>query len=163
LNISDGQQQEILRNMRGLIDDFVRDKKGFPTIKDFEERLGITKPTIIKYKSIIIEEDRKSLLEIFGTERIKNVEDIIKVMKENIEINKTIRDGDGNANEKMQAAENMEKSLLSMAQIMYDAPEYLYQDNSDDIDNSDGIDDSKQEHSDRSKETESEQIKSTTN
>lgn len=158
LNTSDGQQQELLRNMRGLINDFTRDKKGFPTIQDFEKRLEITKPTVIKYKKIIIEEDRKSLLEIFGTERISNVEDTIKVMKKNIEIYKEIRDDVGcTKNEIMQAAENMERSHLAMAQVMYDAPEYLHKDDDDNIDNIDNA--SKQEHSDRSKETKSDEIK----
>lgn len=166
LNTSDGQQQELLRNMRGLINDFARDKKGFPKIQDFTERLGIENTSVFKYKKIIMDEDRKSLLEIFGTERIENVKSIIKVLDENIEFNKTIRDcldengkldkGKYSTSERMQASDNMEKSLLSKAQIMYDAPEYLYNDDNDSVDN-----DSKQEYSDRQEKTEPEGIHTT--
>lgn len=163
MKITKDARDQILLDMRGLVNDFAKENK-FPSDEDFKERLGIERTSIFKYKKIIIEEDRKSLLEIFGTERIKNVEDTIKIMKENIKINKEIRDDkDCTKHERMQAAENMERSHLSMAQIMYDAPEYLYQDDSKDDVKDDNINnDSKQEHPDRSKETESEQIKSTT-
>jgi len=149
LNTSDGQQQELLRDMRALIDDFSRDEKGFPTIHDFTERLGVTKMTVIKYKKRILEEDRVSLLEIFGPKRIENVKDTVKVLEENIKFNKEIRDDDTcTKSERMQAADNMEKSHLSMSQIIYDAPEYLY--NNDELDNSN---DSKEKHPNRSEKT----------
>jgi len=157
MNITKAAQDQILLDMRGLVNDFAKENK-FPSDEDFKERLGIERTSILKYKKIIIEQDRKSLLEIFGTERISNVKDTIKVMKENIEINKEIRDDNGcTKSERMQAAENMERSHLSMAQVMYDAPEYLHNDDSDGIDN-----DSKKEHTDRSKETEPEGTKSIT-
>jgi hypothetical protein len=149
LNTSDGQQQKLLRDMRALIDDFARDDKGFPPIQDFTERLGITKMTVIKYKKRIMNEDTKSLLEIFGTKRIENVKDTVKVLEENINFNKEIRDDDTcTKSERMQAAENMEKSHLRIAEVMHDAPEYLY--NNDELDNNN---DSKEKHSDRPEET----------
>ncbi len=151
LNRSDGETQKLLRDMRALINDFAKNKSSFPSIPEFEERLGIKKVTVIKYKKIIMDEDRKSLLEIFGNQRVTNVEATIKVMKENIKLYEKIRDGEGTVSERMQAAENIEKSHLSIAQVMYDAPEYLYRD--------DDNDSTTQEYSNRQEETKSEGIK----
>ncbi len=132
MNISKAEQDKILREMRGLIDDFARDKKEFPSDQEFEERIGIKRTSILKYKKIIQEEDRKSLLEIFGPKRISNVKNTIKVLEENIEFYKKIRDKGSSNNEKMQAAKSMEESHLMLATVMHDAPEYLYIEESDD-------------------------------
>lgn len=151
--------------MRGLIADFARDKNEFPSDQEFEERLGIKRTSILKYKKIILNEDRKSLLEIFGTKRTQNVKDTVKVLEENIVFYKKIRDDkDCTKTERMQAGDSMEKAHLSIARVMYDAPEYLYNDDIevDDDSEDDSVDnnDSNKKYSDRSKETESDEIKS---
>jgi len=89
--------------------------------------------TVKRYKKVILNEDRKRILDTFQDEMIKDVEDLQKTMKDNIEIFKKIRDGEiADNTDKMNAARNMQESYLDLIRIKRDAPEFLgfdYQDN----------------------------------
>lgn len=127
MNITDGQHNQLLLDMRALISDYARDEKGFPSNDDFKKALDISKTTVIKYKKIIMDQDSKSLLELFGYQRALHVKDTIKVMNENVKFYKDIRDDTNQpVSFRMDAAKNLEVTQLKIAHVLYDAEEYLY-------------------------------------
>ena len=125
MKISTEQKLDNFKNMRSMISDYKKQNDRYPTTDEFVEKLGLSASTVRRYKRVILDEDKKKILEEFQEEVIEDVKDLQTDIKANIKIFKTIRDGEASdSNDKMNAARNLQESRLDLIRIKRDAPEF---------------------------------------
>ena len=125
MKISTEQKLDNFRNMRAMIEDYARQYSRFPISKEFEEKLNISESTVKRYKKVILQENKKKILDEFHHDILIHVEKSFVTINQNIKIFEEIRDNSENNDEKMIAAKNILESHLDAIRIMNDAPEYL--------------------------------------
>lgn len=124
--VSGEQKIENIRNMRGMLNDYRKLHKRTPTNKEYSEALSMSQRTVSDYRRIIQEDDRLQLLELFENDRIIDAENLMKTINENVIVFKDIRDDESLApGIRMDAAKNMEESLMDQIRIKRDAPEFM--------------------------------------
>lgn len=111
--------------MRAMIKDYQEQKDRYPSTEEFMEKLGISSSSARRYKRVILDEDRKKILDTFQDEIIIDVDNLSNTIKENIKIFKSIRDGLGEPSDRINAARNLQESHLDLIRIKRDAPEFL--------------------------------------
>ena len=125
MKINSEEKLENQRNMLGMIEDYKREYSRFPTLKEFEEKLNMAPRTVSRYKSEILVDSKKKLLDKFHNNILLHVEAAFNTINENVKIFEKIRDESDSNDEKMIAAKNILESHLDAVRIINDAPEYL--------------------------------------
>jgi 3-keto-L-gulonate-6-phosphate decarboxylase len=126
--------RQIKLDMRAMIKEYQEQKHRYPTNAELMNVFQSTDKTIIKFKHEIYEEDRKTMTELFGFEKVDNVRQAITDLKRNISFYRKIRDDKGDRREvRMKAAQYLEESQQKLAQLLDSGDEYLEIENESDI------------------------------
>lgn len=125
MKISTEDKLDNQRNMLGMIEDYKREHNRFPTLKEFEEKLEMSPRSVQRYKSEILEESKKKLLDKFHNNMILHVEAAFNTINDNVKIFEYIRENSTSSDEKMVAAKNILEAHLDAVRIINDAPDYL--------------------------------------
>lgn len=124
--IDAAQKLDNFINMRSMISDYKKQHDRYPTTAEIVEKLGMSRATVVRYKGVILDENKKTILDTFQVDIIKDVEDLDKVMRDNAKFFKKIRDGELNeTSDQMNAARNLQEVYLDLIRIKRDAPEFL--------------------------------------
>lgn len=119
-------QIQIIHDMRAMIGDYKKDKKRYPTLTEFSKTFELSQRTMLNYRSLIQQEDRDQLLELFANDLVPTAENLIKTIDENIEVFRHIRDDtELSSGLRMDAAKNMEESYIDQLRIKRDGPQFL--------------------------------------
>ena len=125
MKISTEQKLDNFRNMHSMIEDYRKQHNRFPTLKEFEEKLGMSEATVKRYKRIILDQQKSLLLKTFQDEMVYRVGDAIKSIDKNVGIFETIRDETNDDDTKMSAGKIVIESKLDAIRIMRDGPDFL--------------------------------------
>ena len=125
MKISTEQKLDNFRNMRSMITDYRKQHTRFPTLKEFEEKLGMSEATVKRYKRIILDEQKSLLLKTFQDEMVYRISDTIKSIDKNVTIFEGIRDETDNDDTKMSAGKIVIESKLDAIRVMRDGPDFL--------------------------------------
>ena len=87
--------RQIKLDMRAMMKEYQEQKHRYPTNAELMDVFQSTDKTIIKFKHDIYEEDRKTMTELFGFEKVDNVRQAITDLKRNISFYRKIRDDKG--------------------------------------------------------------------
>lgn len=123
--ISPEQKLDNFRNMYGMIEDYYKQYGRHPTNQEFEEKLGMSGPTVRRYKAVIREQNKKKLLETFQYDIITHARASLETVNKNIKIFENIRDTAEDKDRVMTAAKNVLESHLDAIRIITDVPVYL--------------------------------------
>lgn len=127
------EKLDILRNIRGLQADYKTQSKRYPTNLEISKALNMPIRTARDYVKVIQSEDKQRILDLFQGDIIAESEKLSKVIDENVTMFQEIRDDNSlSAMVRMDAAKNMEVSIIDSLRIKRDAPEFLQGDYSDD-------------------------------
>jgi len=147
VKISSEQVIDNFKNMVGMINDYKKQDRGFPKPKDFEEGLGMSEATVKRYKSVILKQMKKKLLDEFNNEMINHIEKAMKALNEHSKMCEELKKT-GDSNERIIASKNIVESHLDAIRLVYDTPEFLK------LEGDDNVSENEQEYNYRKTEAE---------
>lgn len=125
MKVSAGQKQENCRNMRGMIDDYIKQYKRFPTTQEFEEKLNMSESTVRRYKKFILDENKEILNEKYQDQLIIRVDDLINTLDDNIKTLEAMKKPTHNPNDTISIINTIEEKKLNIMRLMRDSPMYF--------------------------------------
>lgn len=126
--ISTEQKLDNFRNMRAMISDYAEKYNRFPTIEEFEEGLNMAQNTVLRYKKVILEENRKKMLDEFQSDMIVRMNKTIKSIDNGIEKLNTISEEGKFDSDKITAIKGIVELNIDVISIMRDGPDFLKSD-----------------------------------
>ena len=91
--------RQIKLYMSAMIKEYPKQKQRYPTNSELMDVFQSTDKTIIQFKHEIYEEDRKTMTELFGFEKVDNLRQAIIDLKRNISFYRKIRNDKRNRRE----------------------------------------------------------------
>ncbi len=130
--ISTEQKLDNFRNMKSMIDDYAEKYNRFPSIKEFEDGLDMARMTVFRYKKVIVEENRKNMLEHFENDMITRMNRTIADIDDGLKKLKEISKNGKYDSDKISAIKGIVELNIDVISIMRDGDDFLKPDNSND-------------------------------
>lgn len=133
VNISTEQKLDNYRNMCSMISDYDKQYSRWPTSKEFEEKLGMSRNTVTRYKHDILAQDKKQLFDSFNYEIILHTKKAISRLNKNIKDCEEILKKSEDNTEKMDTGQRILDYHIHAIKIMRDVGEYVGDTSNDDV------------------------------
>ena len=123
--ISSEQKRDNYRNMRAMINDYRDQQNRHPTIKEFEEKLGLSESTVFRYKKTISSEDTKEMLDEFQDDMKYRIKKTLRSIDKGVEILEGIQNDAEHSSDVISATKAIKELNLDAVRIMRDGPGFL--------------------------------------
>ena len=126
MNLSKADKLQRLRDVKAYIADHKLKNKAYPKIKEISNAIGISENTAIRYKKLIIDQDRAELNTYFAESIVVETEELLVNIDKNKLLYISIIEDCPDESLRIMAAKTLIETQIDKLHLMRDGPDYLF-------------------------------------